>query len=281
MIRVNSQSGPPSRIVLLWHKLWLHLRQRLVKDFEIIDGDSRYRLRCETPREVGRCFKFFLKEPGTCEWIKDEVSAGEIFYDIGANIGVFTLLAAERTGEKGKVFAFEPHSATFMRLLENIAMNNLQHIVVACNFALGDEDGFFPFNYSSSEAGTSDSQLSSVVGFAGVEYQPEISELKYAASIDNLTASGSFAAPHHIKIDVDGNELPILRGMSKLLVSPERPRTIQIEINKRSEAEILPFMENHNYVLTDKHYSRAVRKRIVRGGDHEKYHYNAIFRRAR
>jgi FkbM family methyltransferase len=278
MIRVYSHSKP-NRILLLWHKLWLYLRQRLVKNFEVIDGDLRFRLRCETPREVGRCIKFFAKEPGTCEWIRNEVLPGETFYDIGANIGVFTLLAAERTAGKGKVFAFEPHSATFMRLLDNIAMNNLQHIVVACNFALNDKDGFFPFNYSSGEAGTSDSQLSSVIGFSGVEYQPEISELKYAASLDKLISSGEFPAPHHIKIDVDGNELPILRGMSKLLTGPEGPRTIQVEINKRGESDIMSFMEAHNYTLTNKHFTRSVSRRIERGGDPEKYHYNAIFRR--
>jgi FkbM family methyltransferase len=207
------------------------------------------------------------------------VRPGDTFYDIGANIGVFTLIAAQHTGAQGKVFAFEPHSATFARLLDNIAMNNLQQVVVACNFALNDKDGFFPFNYSSCEAGTSDSQLSSVLGFSGVEYQPEISELKYAVSIDSLIGSGEFAAPHHIKIDVDGNELPILRGMNKLLIGPERPRTIQVEINKRSEAELLSFMEVHNYVLTNKHYTRRVRRRIEQGEDPAKYHYNGIFRR--
>jgi FkbM family methyltransferase len=278
MIRVYSHSKP-NRILLLWHKLWLYLRQRLVKNFEVIDGDLRFRLRCETPREFGRCIKFFVKEPGTCEWIRNEVLPGETFYDIGANIGVFTLLAAERTGGKGKVFAFEPHSATFMRLLDNIAMNNLQHIVVACNFALNDKDGFFPFNYSSSEAGTSDSQLSSVIGFSGVEYQPEISELKYAASLDRLISSGEFPPPHHIKIDVDGNELTILRGMGKLLAGPEGPRTIQLEINKRGESDIMSFMEAHNYTLTNKHFTRSVSRRIEKGGDPDKYHYNAIFRR--
>jgi FkbM family methyltransferase len=279
MRRIDSKSGPTGRFVKKWHKFWLRLRQRLARNFEIIYEDSRFRLRCETEREVGRCLKFFLKEPGTCEWIRNEVKPGDIFYDIGANIGVFTLLAAQHTGEKGRVFAFEPHSPTFARLLDNIAMNNFQQIVVACNFALNDKDGFFPFNYSSCEAGTSDSQLSSVLGFSGVEFQPEISELKYAVSIDSLIASGEFAAPHHIKIDVDGNELPILRGMDKLLMGPEGPRTIQVEISKRSEAKVLPLMEAHNYVLTDKHYTRAVRRRIERGDDPAEYHYNGIFRR--
>jgi FkbM family methyltransferase len=249
----------------------------LIKTFEITDGNSIYRLQCKTPREVGRCYKFFLKEPGTCQWIKNEVNEGDIFYDIGANIGIFTLLSAQAAGNTGKVYAFEPHGATFMQLLDNIAMSNLQHSVVACNFALNDKEGFFPFNYQSSEAGTSDSQLSSVLGFSGVEYQPQFSELKYTASIDSLIESGNFPAPHCIKIDVDGNELKILRGMSKLLDGSKRPRTLQVEINKRTEADILSFMKAHNYELEAKHYTRAVSKRIKRGEAPEKYHYNAIF----
>ena len=219
-----------------------------------------------------------IKEPGTVEWIKNEINPGEIFYDIGANIGIYTILAAYRTGEEGKVFAFEPHSGNFTRLLDNIIVNNLQHIVIPCNFALHDENGFFPFNYCSSEAASSLSQLSSVRGPSNVEYKPDISELKYSASIDKLIASGKFTAPHHIKIDVDGNEFLILKGMTKLLNSTECPRSIQVEINKPNESDILSFLEKHNYVLSDKHYTRGPSKRIARGHDSSLYHYNGIFR---
>jgi FkbM family methyltransferase len=220
----------------------------------------------------------FIKEPGTCDWIRNDVNPGEVFYDIGANIGVYTIIAAYRAGEKGKVFAFEPHSANFTRLLDNILVNNLQNIVVPCNFALNDEQGFFPFNYLSGQAGFSNSQLSPNHNVSDADDYYEISELKYAASIDSLIASGKFAVPHHIKIDVDGNEPLILHGMSNLLRTSERPKSIQVEINKTDKASISRFMEQYNYVLSAKHHTRAELKRRARGTEVEDGIYNAIFR---
>lgn len=278
MIKLNNKSKHPHYIVKKWYHFWFWLRQGLIRDVEIIDGDLRYRFRCGTLREYSRCVKMFVKEPGTCEWIKNELKPGEIFYDIGANIGVYTILAAKTAGLGGKVFAFEPHSANFTRLLDNIVVNNLQDIVIPCNFALNDESGFFPFNYRTSKVGTSHSQLSSSQTVSLAKQHTEIFELKYSASIDSLITSGKFAGPHHIKIDVDGNELLILRGMKNLLSSPQRPRSIQVEIDRRSRAEIPRFMEAHNYVSSEKHFTRAGLKHIARGGSPEHNTFNMIFR---
>ena len=278
MIRSDGKTWPPNYFVKRWNRLHQRLRQLLAREIEITDGKWRYRFQCESQLEFKRCMKFFIKEPGTIEWIRNEVRPGDVFFDIGANIGIYTIFAAYRSGESGKVFAFEPHSTSFTKLLQNIGLNNLQDIVVPCNFALHDEDGYFPFNYSSREAGSSDSQLSSVRGAFVAEYKPDITELKHAVSIDNLLASKKLPAPHHVKIDVDGNEYLILRGMSRLLNSVERPRSLQVEIIRRNDASILSFMESHNYVLSDKHYTRGPSRRIAQGDDPAAYHYNGIFR---
>ena len=219
----------------------------------------------------------FVKEPGTCDWIKNYVKAGEIFYDIGANIGVYTILAADYTGQNGKVYAFEPHSANFSRLIDNIALNRFQDIVIPCNFALHDESGFFPFNYLSTMAGSAKSQLLSPPGDVGAGSQPEIAELKYAATVDSLIAAGQLSAAQHIKIDVDGNELLILHGMQGLLNSGAPPKSIQVEIDSHRREDIQQFMEAHKYILTDTHYTRAGQKRKERGGDSEVKSYNALF----
>jgi FkbM family methyltransferase len=254
------------------------VQKRLVREVEIIDGASRYRFQCRNFDEFSRCMKMFIKEPGTCDWIKQELRSGEIFYDIGANIGVYTLLAAKCTGKKGKVFAFEPHCGSFSRLLENIQVNNLEHIVTPCNFALHDQQGFFPFNYFSGEAASSQSQIGSTSQRPEIEFQSKVSELKYVTSVDALIAIKEFPPPHHIKIDVDGNELPILRGMSSLLEGPQRPQSIQVEIDKPFRDEIMSFMELHKYVVAAKHHTRAGLERISEGQDPEDILYNAIFR---
>ena len=173
-------------------------------------------------------------------------------YDIGANIGVYTILAARQAGPNGKVYAFEPHAANFTRLIDNVIRNNLQDVVIPCSVALDAEAGFSHFNYDSANAGTSNSQFSADSGGAMQPHGSEIAELKYATSIDRLMESGRIAPPHHIKIDVDGNEHRILQGMTRLLGSSAAPLTIQVELNEPHTEEILAFLQAHHIHLDQK-----------------------------
>lgn len=280
MISSDGRSWPPNRYARKWHSLWHRIRQSSIRDVEIVDGANCYKFRCESLWEYTRCMSLFVKEAATCEWIKTSLARGEVFYDVGANIGIYTVLAAHRTGREGKVYAFEPHSANFTRLLENISVNDLQDIVVPCNFALHSAEGLFDFNYFSMEAASANSQLSSLRRGSESEYQAVISELKYGVPIDRLIETAKFAAPHHIKIDVDGNEMLIIKGMSELLASKQRPKSIQVEINKRYKDDLIPFLEKHGYELSSKGYTYSGLKLIASGGDPEDYAYNAVFRPA-
>ena len=278
MIRADAKSWPPKRYVKKFHKRILDFRQWLTRNIHIIDGQFDYRFRCETVREFNRCLKIFIKEPGTVDWINQNVKSGDVFYDVGANIGVYTILAASRTGNEGKVYAFEPHGANFARLVVNIMVNNLQQVVFPNNFALNDKEGFFPFHYKSGAVGTSDSQLEAGNPFANEETETLITELKYATTADRLIASEEIPPPHHIKIDVDGNESLILAGMSHLLSGPRRPKTVQVEMNDPHKVRILEFMNDHQYHLAHKHYTRSAARKINEGGDPDTLSYNAIFR---
>ena len=195
MIHSDGKSWPPKPLKKRWYRAWDRLRAWSTRDVEIADGDAHYRFRCGNLTELTRCMSLFTKEAGTCEWIRNEVGPGDVFYDIGANIGIYTVLAAHRTGGEGRVFAFEPHAGNFARLLEHIEINGLQDSVVACSFALYDEPGFFPFNYSSNTVGTANSQLSTMLDGDGSEYRPVVSETKYATTIDSLLDSATIEAP--------------------------------------------------------------------------------------
>lgn len=80
-----------------------------------------------------------------------------------------------------------------------------------------------------------------------------------------------------MKIDVDGNELLILRGMAGLMTGDKRPLSMQVEINLHGKEDLFAFMEALGYRLALKHYTRAGLRRIETGGDPEAYAYNAIF----
>jgi FkbM family methyltransferase len=252
-------------------------RERLVRPVEITDGPSPFRFRCENYTEFARCLKMFVKEPGTCEWIASRVEPGDVFYDIGANIGVYTVLAARRVGPSGKVFAFEPHSATFARLLETISINGLSGIVTACSCALHEQQGFFPFSYFSSEAGSSQSQLNARASVPEGSISSAVVELKFSASLDSLIAAGGFAPADHVKIDVDGNELMILKGMAGLLSGHRPPKSIQVEINPGQRKDILDFMASHGYAAAREHHTRKGAELVGDGADPKDHAYNVIF----
>ena len=91
--------------------------------------------------------------------------------------------------------------------------------------------------------------------------------------------SGRIAAPHHIKIDVDGNEHRILQGMTRLLDSSAAPLTIQVELNDPHTEDILAFLQTHLYTLIKKHYTRSATRRMEQTGENQKEGCNAIFRR--
>jgi FkbM family methyltransferase len=253
------------------------MRQRFTRDVAIVDGSNTYKFCCENVYEFRRCMKFYTKEPGTVEWIKKSVKPGDIFYDVGANIGIYTILAAHCTGISGKVYAFEPHSANFTRLLDNISANSFQGIIVPCSFALNDRQGFFDFKYSSRDASSADNQLVSSPEQMNVASDAITKELKAATSIDMLLDIGKCLPPDHVKIDVDGIEISILKGMQSLLNGKNRPMSVQVEVGQLHKDEILNFMQDNNYILSEKHYTAAGLRKINQGQDPVTQVFNAIF----
>ena len=93
-------------------------------------------------------------------------------------------------------------------------------------------------------------------------------------------ADGAVQPALHIKIDVDGNELLILRGMRQLLAGKHFPRTIQVEINARHKDELYALLGKLGYCLAEKHFTLHGKKQIAAGADPESVGYNAVFHKA-
>ena len=241
------------------------------------DGDERYVFRCETDLERARAETLFSKEAGTVAWIRERVEPGETFYDVGANIGLYTLLAAHRVGPGGRVYAFEPHAPNFVSLLHNVHLNRMSDRVVPLCCALHDRRGFFDFHYHSVVAGSSMHQLDCRVDGDEVAFQPVISERKLGMTVDALLEEGVIRPAHHVKIDVDGNELLVLRGMRRLLTGGDRPRSLQVEINRRYKAELFAFLSECGYEQRARHDTAFGKSLLAAGRDPETVAHNAVF----
>ena len=183
------------------------------------------------------------------------------------------------SGSKVKIYSFEPQSVNFSRLLDNIDVNHFFDRIIPCNFALHEKKGYFDFIYSDFESGSAHHQLiqgnNNKNKANGVD--SKIAELKYATTIDDLIESKKIQPPQHVKIDVDGNEMSILRGMSRLLKSTDKPTSIQVELDKDEKEEILGFMQSNNYFCKEKHCTAAGMRKIEEGQDPEQQVCNAIF----
>jgi FkbM family methyltransferase len=246
---------------------------------EVMDGDRSYIFTCNSRREFRRSSEALTKEPGTNVWIKEHVKLGEVFYDIGANIGVYTLMAAKQVGPTGRVYSFEPHVANFAQLMKNIKLKALQASVKPCCIALHDKTELVNFNYMDLSAARGHSQVNQLIDHAGEHFEAEVCEPKLSASLDDLIFYHGFPVPDHIKIDVDGNEIPILNGMLRLLTGAHSPQTLQVETERRQNEILMPFMEKIGYRIVDKNYTIQGLRRIAGGGDPEEYRYNAVFSR--
>ena len=244
------------------------------------DGKNTYLFNVANEVERWRAESLATKEAGTISWIRSVVHEGDVFVDVGANIGLYSLVAARHVGVSGMVYAFEPHAASFLSLLKNIDINELGTIVRPLSCALHFSESVLDFNYCNWLSGSSMSQLGSMIDAEENEFVPVASELKLSTTLDKLVKTGAIRTPTHVKIDVDGNESYVLRGMEGVLRSPSRPETIQVEINERYKADLFSYMESLNYEFVLRHDTALGKSRIEQGADPNTISHNAIFRPA-
>ncbi|HEX2542313.1 MAG TPA: FkbM family methyltransferase [Caldimonas sp.] len=267
--------GRRERAVL---RLFSSLRKRLQVRVRVDDRGRAATYVCETAMDAQRPLSLWVKEEGTMAWIDAEVRADDVFMDIGANIGIYSIAAALRTSGSGIVYAFEPHKVNSLALLRNVGANGLQDRVRVFSCGLSDRDGLFEFNYQALASASSASQLGHRrVPGSEAEFVPVATEMIYGTSVDRLVEAGTIRPPTLVKIDVDGNELPILRGMSRLLAGAARPRAVQVELNVGEQDSISAFLQEHGYALASRHFTHEGKNALARGDAVEAIAHNAIF----
>lgn len=234
----------------------------------------------EDGAELWRVKTLLTKEEGTIRWLQSSLRAGDVFLDVGANIGIYTLYAARLVGSTGAVYAVEPHVVNARSLLRNITQNvHLEATIGVLTCALAEHDSWAPFNYSSLRPGSSGSQLGHVRGENGQEFQPAAVEVKRTVPLDVLVGEQVLPPPHVVKIDVDGNEPEILRGMLGLLAN-QPPRSIQVEVHPATLGEIDALMEKCGWALVDRHHTANGKAALDAGAESLSVPHNAVYQPA-
>ncbi|RME61158.1 FkbM family methyltransferase [Candidatus Parcubacteria bacterium] len=168
------------------------------------------------------------------------VRKGDVIWDIGANVGVYTEQFSQAVGEHGRVVCFEPIPECYATIDKKYGGN--PHIIVR-NLALGDTDGEITMVKE-------DDPLATTHRIASDNLEVKENYIRVPiARADTLVQKEGLPFPNIVKIDVEGFEWEVLQGMSDLL-SDERLRGIGIEVHfnllaERGWAQQPQAIENH------------------------------------
>lgn len=188
-------------------------------------------------------------EPETTQYFKNNVKEGDVFVDVGAHIGYYTVLASQLVGEKGRVIAFEPDEENFKVLKKNT--ENLGNVVLY-NCAVSDFTGKASFFLADRSGNHSLIQNKDRIK------QTRVKVLK----LDDYVKKADW-----VKIDVQGAELEVLKGMQRLLKNKKMVLVVELEVEEGKEKPL-----HYEYLLS---LGYSV-KRVDFKNSKEMYSYNLV-----
>jgi FkbM family methyltransferase len=172
----------------------------------------RPHFRVSNPAELVQVEYNLMLEDEILRIVLSCLRSGDVFLDVGANIGIYTILSALIVGEKGSVIAFEPETRNFAQLERNIRVNGLKN-VAAFRLALGDGNsmGKLYVDRSAASLMPSDTALK----------DSEASEPVEIVNGDDFWKAHRLPIPRIVKIDVEGFEYMVLRGLRSTVFTQE------------------------------------------------------------
>ena len=219
-----------------------------------------------------RAQTLLTKEPETIEWIntfKDK----EIFWDIGANVGVYSLYAAKKGHT---VLSFEPSPSNYYLLNRNIEINMLDNKMAAYCIALNDTTKLDIFYMANTELGGACNSFGEATDWQGNHFSYSLKQAMVGYSVDDFIHQFDPPFPTHIKIDVDGIEDKIVKGSMNTLTD-KRLKSVLIELDTERPQyceEVSALFEHAGFKLLKKEHATEFDKSIY------SYVYNHIFVRS-
>ncbi len=215
---------------------------------EITTDKGEICVQCSSRRSLYWAKNFLTHEPETIKWISS-FSSGDIFWDIGANVGIYSLFASLNKGVR--VISFEPMSESFASLQKNIYLNNKSDSIESFCLSLSESKSISSLSLNNTESG-SDSHVfiknkNSLSGYSNIQTILSI-------SVDEFITEFKPAFPAHIKIDVDGPEIEVLEGAQQTL-RDKRLVSILIEgdvEDSEKNTQLFSLIEEAGFILASK-----------------------------
>lgn len=252
------------KLVLLWlfsimskTRIGQYLESMLIESgmnrvVRIVHKDLPLTFCAPNPLAKWRYETFSSKEPETLEWI-DGMPLGSVLWDIGANVGLYSVYAAKK--KKCKVYAFEPSVFNLELLARNIFLNGLSETVCVVPIALTDKVGPSQMKMTSTEWGGALSTFGESYGWDGNLMQTAFEFQTIGLRVEDVVTDLLVLKPDYIKLDVDGIEHLILNGGREVL---RNVKGVLIEVNdafQRQASECRSVLSESGLVLKDKRQS--------------------------
>ncbi|HEY0516442.1 MAG TPA: FkbM family methyltransferase [Solirubrobacteraceae bacterium] len=175
-------------------------------------------------------------EPAVQDALAELMRDGQVVYDIGANAGFYTVICARSVGARGQVVAFEPLPANLELVNHNVQINGFVNVTVL-PYAIGGSRGRAGFTLGAD---------STRGGLTHAHAEPERAGTIEVdvRGLDELIAEGAVAAPHVIKMDIEGAEVDALNGAGALLAG-RRPALL-VEVHGTGR-ELESVLASHRY----------------------------------
>ncbi|WPU98360.1 FkbM family methyltransferase [Mucilaginibacter sp. cycad4] len=228
--------GKKHPVKAIWRFVWWQVQSRLSKSKFIVKpfiGDVRFYAAKRLSGITGNIYTG-LHEFHDMAFLLHFLKPGDTFFDIGANVGSYTLLASGIT--KANSVTLEPVKATFDILSRNIMLNNLQDKVKLINAGAGAAAGMIKF---SADEDTGNHVVS----------EDETGKKTVEVPLITIDSLPDEYQPMLIKIDVEGFETEVLKGMTTILDSPAL-KAIIIELNGSGARYGFKDIDIHNLLLS-------------------------------
>ncbi len=226
----------------------LHAGLTPMERFAVVRLDKGFRMKLDLadPEQLKVYFYGHYHERYEADLVQRLLAHADVFWDVGANVGYFTLVAATALKNRGRIIAFEPGKNAYARLTENLALNpyrNIQTFAVA----VSDREGEAVLHLAGDIADSS----ASLYPAAGAQAQAG-QEVCRTVALDQFLRSEGLRPPNLIKLDAEGAELAVLHGAQGLLA--DSPPLWLMEMEEKtlaaagaSKAAVAHFLTGYGY----------------------------------
>ena len=247
------------RSILVWFKEFI--QNESYKKIQILNQKINFFI----PNQLveWRVDTFHTKEPETLEWIDTFDKSGDfIFWDIGANIGLYSIYNSLKH-KKSQTISFEPSTSNLRVLSRNISINNLfDRIKIFTAPLTKGGNKFLIMKEGEFQEGGALNSFGENFDFEGKKFSSKMNYQIYGTNINYLIDNKILDIPDYIKIDVDGIEHLILEGGNKYL-SNKKIKSLSIEINENfteQHEKVIEIMKKNDFKILHKKHNEDLFK---------------------